>query len=181
MTNNLSKKLFGLGFIILAVWYSLWMIQPPDPKPESVPPDLFSAERAIEHIQQIGRYPHPLGSKDNERVRDYIVNELQKMGLNSEIQQGIAMKRESALAGNVKNVLVKIPGSDPKQTIMLMAHYDSVPNGPGAADDGMGVSAILEALRALQSRDALKNNLWVLFTDGEERGLLGRRIFYPGQ
>lgn len=177
MTNNLSKKLFGLGFIILAVWYSLWMIQAPDPKPESAPPDLFSAERAFAHIQQIGRYPHPLGSKDNERVRDYIVNELQKMGLNPEMQQGIAMKQESALAGNVKNVLVKIPGSDPKQTIMLMAHYDSVPNGPGAADDGMGVSAILEALRALQSRDALKNNLWVLFTDGEERGLLGAEYF----
>lgn len=178
MKKNVTKKLFGLCFIILAVWYSLWMIQPPAPAPLTASPDSFSAERAFKHIQKIGQRPHPLGSEENTRVRNYILSKLQELGLKPTVQQGIALKRGSALAGNVKNVLVKIPGSAPQKTIMLMAHYDSVPNGPGAADDGLGVASILETLRALKSHPSLKNNLWVLFTDGEERGLLGAEYFF---
>jgi hypothetical protein len=177
MNKDICKKLLALGFIILAAWYSLWMIQPPAPKPTTAPADTFSAERAFNHIREIGQRPHPLGSEENGRVRNYILSELREIGVQPTLQQGIALKRESALAGNVKNILVKIPGSNPTKTIMLMAHYDSVPNGPGAADDGLGVASILETLRALQARDQLKNNLWVLFTDGEERGLLGAEYF----
>ena len=60
---------------------------------------------------------------------------------------------------------------------MLMAHYDSVPSGPGAADDAAGVAAILETVRALKTGAPLKNDLIVLVTDGEEAGLLGAEAF----
>ena len=55
-----------------------------------------------------------------------------------------------------------------------MAHYDSVPFGPGAADDGAGVVTLLETARALKAGPPLKNDVIFLFTDGEEAGGGGR-------
>lgn len=60
---------------------------------------------------------------------------------------------------------------------MLMAHYDSAPRAYGAADDGAGVAAILETARALRAGPALKNDIIILLTDGEEAGLLGANAF----
>ena len=60
---------------------------------------------------------------------------------------------------------------------MLAAHYDSVPTGPGATDNGSGVATALETLRALKAAPPLRNDVIFLFTDGEERGLLGARAF----
>ena len=47
----------------------------------------------------------------------------------------------------------------------------------GPRDDGSGVVAILEGLRALGERGQLRNDLIVLLTDAEEVGLLGARAF----
>jgi hypothetical protein len=58
-----------------------------------------------------------------------------------------------------------------------MAHYDGVANAPAAGDDAGGVAAILEAVRALRAGPALRNDVLVVFTDGEETGLLGAQAF----
>ncbi len=39
------------------------------------------------------------------------------------------------------------------QGVVLMSHYDSVPAGPGAGDDGAGVAVGLEVARLLKGRD----------------------------
>ncbi|MCL4218321.1 MAG: M20/M25/M40 family metallo-hydrolase, partial [Candidatus Hydrogenedentes bacterium] len=59
----------------------------------------------------------------------------------------------------------------------LMAHYDSVPYGPGAADDCSGVIAMIEIARALKAGPPLKNDVIFLFTDGEEGRKLGALSF----
>lgn len=51
-----------------------------------------------------------------------------------------------------------------------MAHSDSVPTAPGAADDGFGLAVALEAARVLAAEGA---RFGVLITDREEEGLLG--------
>ena len=61
--------------------------------------------------------------------------------------------------------------------MLLVAHYDSVPTAAGAADDGSGVAALLETARALRSGPPPRNDIIFLFTDGEERGLLGSQAF----
>jgi len=76
-----------------------------------------------------------------------------------------------------QNVLVRLPGANSTSAFMLCAHYDSVPYGPGASDDGAGVAAMLETCRALLAGPTLRNDVIFLFTDGEECGLRGARAF----
>ena len=86
-------------------------------------------------------------------------------------------------------IVVDVPGKS-ERTMALMAHYDSATveadeNGHqqitdgtslGAADDGYGVAAIVETLRALKAEGRQpENSLKIVITDGEEIGLIGAR------
>jgi len=64
-------------------------------------------------------------------------------------------------------------GADPSKPLLLLAcHYDSVPQSPGADDNGSGVVGLLVLARRLAARE-LPVELGLLFFDGEELGLLG--------
>ena len=60
---------------------------------------------------------------------------------------------------------------------MLCAHYDSVPEGPGASDNAAGVAVVLETLRALKAGPPLDRDVIALFPDGEECGFHGSLLF----
>ncbi len=51
----------------------------------------------------------------------------------------------------VTDILAEVVPGEGK-AIVLLAHYDSVPAGPGASDDESGVSIVLETARALRTR-----------------------------
>lgn len=177
MKTKTQLKVTLLLFIVLTLWYSFYIISPPGVKPSSVSPKSFSAERALKHIQHIATQPRHLGTAANDSTRAYLIQQLSKMGLEINIQEGIGISKRYNVSGYVRNILAELPGTDPHKTILLMAHYDSVPSGPGAGDDASGVAVILEVLRALTSGNLPKHNIQVLFTDGEERGLLGAELF----
>jgi hypothetical protein len=65
----------------------------------------------------------------------------------------------------------------PDQRVPLRSLDRAEGGAPGAGDDGAALAAFLEALRALQADPAPANELWFLFTDGEEYGLLGAEAF----
>ena len=80
----------------------------------------------------------------------------------------------------MQNIVGVLPGGDVEWqgACCSMVHYDGVEAGPAAADDGAGVGALLETLRALRARThAAANDIIALFTDGEESGLLGAAAF----
>ena len=83
--------------------------------------------------------------------------------------------------GRREQLVAKIPGTNPTGAVLMVAHYDSAPSGPGAGDDAASVAAIIEAIRALKTEPAARNDLIVLFTDGEELGLLGAKGFVETQ
>ena len=153
----------------------------PDPVPASAPAADFSSARALEHIRVIARQPHPMGSPANTAVRDYLVSELRGLGVVPQVQRATAAYYPVPgilQAGTPENVLARLPGTDPGgKAFLLAAHYDSVPAGPGATDNGSGVATALETLRALKAAPPLRNDVIFLFSDGEERGLLGARAF----
>jgi hypothetical protein len=152
----------------------------PEPLPESSPPPAFSAARALRHLEVISNRPHPIGSREHAVVGDYIVSELSRLGLESQIQETTAINSRRGPpfnAGVIKNVVARLRGTENSRAILLSSHYDSVPTSPGASDDGAGVVALLETARALKADAPLKNDVIFLFTDGEEVGLLGAEAF----
>ncbi|MGG3892157.1 M20/M25/M40 family metallo-hydrolase [Metabacillus fastidiosus] len=180
-----NSKKHGLIFIcvtyiiFVAVFLSFLQLKSPKVIPTADRSAEFSAERAFTHLEKFAVAPHPLGSKEHDKVRDYLVEALQELGLNPEIQKADSFYQSSSRisGGVVENITAKIKGKNSTKAIMLVAHYDSVPGSPGAADDGAGVSAILETVRTLKETKSLQNDVIILLTDGEENGLLGAKAF----
>lgn len=157
---------------------------PPPARSGDVPAREFSAERAAVHLEQIAQRPHPTGTPDNARVRSYVADTARSLGAQVEVESGDVVRAgwgNPFPAANVHNVLARLPGTDPQRsggkTLLLVAHYDSVPTGPGAADDGAAVAGLLETIRALKARGGTPNDVAFLFTDGEEIGGLGAERF----
>jgi hypothetical protein len=108
------------------------------------------------------------------------VRELSALGVTPEIQQTTAVSNKASnpfRGAMVHNVIARLPGTGNTKAILIVSHYDSVSTSYGASDDGAGVAAMLETLRALKTGPALKNDVILLFTDGEEPGLLGAEAF----
>lgn len=162
-------------------WLSLELVEPPAALPADAPPEVFSAARAHGWVEEVAREPHPTGSPANFRVRELLVERLEELGLEVEVQRTLARyaRRPGVTRfARVENILARRPGSGGEgQAVGLMAHYDSVGSGPGAADDGSGVASILETLRGLRHHPPLQRDLLVILTDAEERGLLGAQAF----
>lgn len=130
------------------------------------------------HAQAIAQRPHPPGSAEHTRVREYIVAQLTSLGLEPHLQETTAIGTRYPTVGHVVNILARVQGRTPGgKAVLIAAHYDGVWAAPAAGDDGGGVSALLEALRALRSGAPLEHDVIALFTDGEESGLLGAAAF----
>ncbi|HSH76775.1 MAG TPA: M28 family peptidase, partial [Longimicrobiales bacterium] len=151
----------------------------PRPVPANVSDTVFSSARAMSMLVEIAERPHPTGSPEHARVRAYLVEHLRLLGLEPEIQSTTSATQtpDSVDAAAVRNVVARLPGTEPTGTVLITAHYDTRELAPGAGDDGAGVVAILEALRALRSGERLRNDVIVLLTDAEELGLLGALAF----
>jgi hypothetical protein len=174
----IDQAVIALLLIALCVVFAVRVSRPPVAVPASAPGTAFSAERAMKHVLAIARRPHPIGSVEHDRVRDYLISQLSILGLDAQVQHATGVGTRYPEAGIVQNILARIPGSQSgERAVLLVAHYDSVEAGPGAADDGAGTAAILETIRALRAGAPLVHDVIVLFTDGEEPGLLGAAAF----
>ncbi|TCP58077.1 peptidase M28-like protein [Tumebacillus sp. BK434] len=180
MKNNILRSLVVLLILSLATFLGLNQVSAPDVLPADGPADQFSAERAVKHVEQIAKVPHPTGSKEAAEARDYLLGELKALGLDGQVQEADSARftHGTVYSGHIQNVIGRLKGSaDGGKAILIAAHYDSVPTAPGASDDGAAVGAMLETLRALKEGPQLKHDVIFLFTDGEEAGLLGANAF----
>lgn len=72
-----------------------------------------------------------------------------------------------------RNYIVDLPGTDlSSEVVIVAAHYDAVPNSPGADDNASGVAALIEIARVLQPTKHRRTIRLVFFTL-EEVGLVG--------
>jgi Predicted aminopeptidases len=175
----LRRTAAALVLVLLCAVSILRVTRPPSAVPATAPDSVFSAERAMRHVAEIAVRPHAVGMADHDRVRDYIVAELTALGLHPQIQRTTAVGTRYRVSGRVQNIVAWMPGSDTKgKAVLLMAHYDGIEAGPAASDDGAGAAALLETARALRARKTpLVHDIIMLFTDGEEAGLLGSAAF----
>lgn len=176
--KNRFATLLIVSWLAVVVGLCLWLDRPPAPLAASAPPNDFSAERALVYLNEFAKKPHPVGTSEHDRVRDYLVGQIKNLGLTPEIQHTTGIAPIYQVSGGVENIITRLKGTrGAPDAFMLAVHYDSVPAGPGAGDDGAGVAALLETMRALQTGAVLKNDIIFLFTDGEEEGVLGSSAF----
>jgi hypothetical protein len=96
-----------------------------------------------------------------------------------EVELDISGCSFSGEAVTVYNTVAELPGNEkPEEVVLLGAHLDSWDLGTGATDNGTGVTAVLEAARALAKLNLKPKRTirFVLFT-GEEQGLHGSRAY----
>uniref|UniRef100_A0A1A9W2G4 FXNA-like protease n=1 Tax=Glossina brevipalpis TaxID=37001 RepID=A0A1A9W2G4_9MUSC len=155
--------------------------------------DRFIAERAETHLHKITELgPRVVGSFENEiKTINYLKEQFRK--LKNESKSIYKLEHDVQVASGsyihwrminsyqgVQNFVIKI---GPKYTnsssyLLVNSHFDSVPNGPGAGDDGVMVSVMLEVLRVLsQSAKPLNNPVIFLFNGAEENPLQASHAF----
>lgn len=123
-----------------------------------------SAERLLSYVDALAFPRHyVLERKANTRARDLLVRLLRGLGYKPQLQ------------GSYDNIVATTgePGEGPY--LLLGAHYDSVPDTPGADDNGSAVATCLECARLL-NEGGVGSTMIVLF-NREEDGLLGSREF----
>ncbi|MCL7459099.1 M28 family peptidase [Micromonospora echinofusca] len=159
-------------------------LRTPEPRPADAPPGEFSATRAYEHVEVVAARTHVAGSPANDQVRAHVEGVLRGLGLETEVQDTVAPEagQLSGAAGGatlarVRNVVARLPGTDPTGKVFLVSHYDSVQSGPGGNDDAAGTSTILEVARALAAGPRPRNDIVFVLTDAEEACLCGAAAF----
>lgn len=173
-----------LGAVVALVLAFAWP-RLPAPVPASSPVTEFSAERGLDQLRLIATRPHPTGTTAADEVRERILEQLRALDFTVEVQDTTSLTDVYAsrwgipvVAAHVRNVVARRAGTAGGPALMLMAHYDSRELAPGASDDGYGVATLLETARALATSPPLRHDLVLLFTEGEEQGLMGARAFF---
>jgi hypothetical protein len=137
-------------------------------------PGLFSEPNARAHVGMLAGTigSRAVGTPANARARAYIVDQLHLFGFEVRVQEADARRASLGRSARVANIIATKTGRRP-EAVGIVSHYDSVPAGPGAADDGLGVAVSLEAARVLGARSDRNWSLMILITDGEEASLMG--------
>ena len=178
MKKNPTSILAFLGVLaILAIIFASMMPQYISKDEEALAE--FSTERALNQVQIIAQKPHFVGSVNHELVANYLKLELNRIGLETSVQQGFTLN-DNGLLVKSKNILARIKGTSNSKALLLLSHYDSAPHSfsKGASDDASGVATILEGVRAfLYANEKHKNDIIILFSDAEELGLNGAALF----
>ena len=177
MQKKHASTLSLLIIILTAIW-GFYDLSPSVFKTPQKSTD-FSINNALSHLKEISKEPHHTGTEAHKTVQDYIVSELQKLGLDPTIQTQTIVNKKWFAGTTVENIIVKINGSEDGKSLLLLSHYDSSPHSAlGASDAGSGVVTILEGLRAfLAKKKEPKNDIIILISDAEELGLLGAKAF----
>ncbi|WP_366185982.1 M28 family peptidase [Flavobacterium ovatum] len=173
------SSLIALLFLLVVLGMSYFTMMPQWSTESEVPLNEFSTNRAFAHVETLSKQPHYVTSKNHEVVAQQLQRELQKLGLETSLQEGFTLTDWGNLVYS-KNILARIKGTKPTKALLLLTHYDSAPHSAsfGASDAGSGVATILESVRAfLHAKKTHKNDIIILFSDAEELGLNGAALF----
>jgi Peptidase family M28 len=175
--TTLSKWQMPLVCMLLL---ATWVIRPFGVDAPSATVSDFNTAKAHASLVRIlgNEKPHPADSDALDEVRARLLTEISELGFTPNVGDQFYcndVRAGAAICGRVRNISFWITPLG-KDAVMISAHYDSVPAGPGAADDGMGVAIALETARVVKDEKPDRPIL-VLLTDAEEAGLNGAAAF----
>lgn len=156
----------------------------------------FSQENILSHTAKLSENgPHSIvDTEANEKALEYLISQVENYGIVNKdtvnapaymIQNFVVTDENNGYQNfYLKNLIVHIPANADNPTndaVMFMGHFDSVPMGPGASDDGVACGVMLEAIRyyleKMESGYTITNDLLFCFVNGEEYGLMGSEAF----
>lgn len=76
-----------------------------------------------------------------------------------------------------RNVIAQTRTGSTQDVVVVGAHLDSVPDGPGINDNGSGVAAVLETAAQLGPAPEIKNAVRFAFWGAEELGTVGSKKY----
>lgn len=159
---------------------------------------VFDAQRAFQDVEyQVALGPRIPGSEAHQNIQSWMLQELEKAGWESEVQNATIEGQQ------VANIIAKLGEGDP--WFIIGAHYDTriyanldpdiskvFDPVPGANDGGSGVAVLLELARQLPAYfetesgtgPQVDGSIWLVFFDAEDNGqiagwdwILGSRAF----
>jgi Zn-dependent M28 family amino/carboxypeptidase len=168
------------------------LLTPLTPAQPAPPQDMVEGDRLMATIRDLPAKRSAIGSpahKEGLRATQTLLRErLAALGLTPTVHE-FAWPSPAARMGEDEdappqnepvtwqNILVDLPGTDLKHEVLLISgHFDAVPMGPGADDDGTGTAAILELARVLKNRPTRRTIRLALF-NLEETGLVGSTAY----
>ncbi|KAJ3806886.1 hypothetical protein F5876DRAFT_49184 [Lentinula aff. lateritia] len=160
----------------------------------------LNVTEAYRDLQIIAARPHPYHSHANDLVREYLLQRLHNVWLQSGSRDNFIIDDDVttngtwsssfgvAGSGNYfegNNILVKIRGTaeaessnlshPPLPAVLFSAHYDCVSTASGAVDDGIGVVTLLQLIQYFAAHPPRRDVLFNI-NNGEEDGLNGAHI-----
>lgn len=127
-------------------------------------------------------------SRNEKELSDYIVNFLENLGAEIYLD-----KSYESYGGNAPSIFAKIRGNLPGEGLTFSAHMDVVEPNKGltivkednvwrtdgrttlGGDDKAGIAAILYAMKYMVEKEQGFEDIYTIFTPGEEEGMLGAK------
>ncbi|KAI8924427.1 hypothetical protein BC831DRAFT_465617 [Entophlyctis helioformis] len=162
-----------------------------------------SGQLAWDVVSEICQRPHPYNSDENLRVRRLLLGQIRTIQsafgaaqckspdaspsslvvLDQDTMSTVSNYSKSAVVDlfESSNILVRVRGRSPShEALLVSAHFDSVPSGPGVTDDGIAIGSMVAVLKSLLNHHChspLMYDVIFNFNNAEEMGLFGATAF----
>jgi hypothetical protein len=133
----------------------------------------FDGDKAFEfETEFVTSFPNRHSSAPNNLpASQWLLVQFTARGLECEMQDWTEINY--SVPTDFHNVVCTLPGSDPRQ-ILIVAHHDQAPTTiQGADNDGSGISILLQLAEIFANEGTPPYTLTFVATDGEEYGMLG--------
>jgi aminopeptidase S len=193
--SRIGFALVGISVLLAAVACGTGVVEAPPTTPQSpgfqaTAPDgplvqqltrEVSDARALEHMQALQKIAdahggnRASGTPGYEASVEYVVGVLRDAGfeVSTPTYQVSADEDQDVAPGTGRNVIAQTRTGNPDRVVMIGAHLDSVPEGPGIVDNGSGVASLLEIATRISGSQDVKNSVRFAFFGNEETGLQG--------
>lgn len=142
--------------------------------------DVHHVMSYVKALTDIG--PRPKDSNGSRTAAGYIEDELERLGLDVQrVPVGSVERPEIRVLGRLHRAAQRVDTTDPNlvvrfgppgKALLVMAHYDTVENSPGATDNATSVGILLDLARHLRDEPPAQP-VMLAFTANEEIGLVG--------
>jgi Zn-dependent M28 family amino/carboxypeptidase len=114
-----------------------------------------------------------LGEKTDVKIPVVSVTKAEGARLRAKPAQTTIQLNAGVNSKRTRNVIAQTKTGSTSDVVMVGAHLDSVPAGPGINDNGSGVAAVLETAVQMGNSPNVRNAVRFGFWGAEELGLLG--------